>query len=160
MARGSIASLRIDLSKFLDDDATDELKEIAGMAAKEAALDVAERDLGSDRAFSGFKRRNARLDAGFDIEDGPRVVLNLRPKGLWMLANDGRRANTGKAKGGIIQPGPRAKSSVMRTPWGPRANVKSSKSRGLGTLADAENAVERETFKAVDAALLKRAGRF
>lgn len=91
------------------------------------------------------------LRAGYDMGDGPRITVNLSPKGLWMLANDGRRAKPGrvyprKGRGG-------AGASALRTPWGPRKSVRSSSSHGFGTLADAERAIERDAIKAVDVKL-------
>lgn len=160
MSRGTLASIRADLTKFVE-GLDDEIRHVAGQAAKEAALGAASRDLGADRTFSGFNRKNARLDAGYDLTDNG-VTLNLRPKGLWMLANDGRRAGTGKARGGTIQPRQRRRggSQALMTPWGPRANVRTSASRGMGTLADAEKAIETDTFKAVDKAVGERIRKF
>lgn len=154
----SLQLLRADLTKFVDDLSDDTLKHVAGKAAKEAAFDVAERDLGLDRAFSGFKRKNARLDGGYDVTDSG-VTLNLRPAGLWNLANDGRRAGTGKARGGVIY-AKRNRSGkggrAMTTPHGVKSAVQTSRSRGMSTLADAEKAVEQDTFKAVDRAIGER----
>lgn len=153
----SLADLRRSLTGLVDQNATDELKHVAGQAAKKAAIDVAERDLGADAAFSGWRRR-VPLKAGYDLEPGSRVTLNLSPKGLWMLANDGRRAGAGRVyprrgRGAGIP-------KVLNTPWGPRRSVRSSSTRGFGTLADAEKAIERDTFKAVDVALTQKVGRF
>lgn len=161
MASGTLAGLKADLSKFVD-GLNDEMRHVAGLAAKDAALDAAEKDLGADRAMSGFKRKSAQLRAGYDLTPTG-VTLNLTPKGLWMLANDGRRANSGKTRGGKVHPRKGrggAGGRALNTPWGPRANVKSSSSRGLGTLTDAEKAIESETFKAVDKAVTQRIARF
>lgn len=160
MPARALQNLRVDLTKFVE-GLDDELRHVAGAAAKEAAFGAAERDLGSDRTFSGFNRKNARLDAGYDLTDNG-VVLNLRPAGLWNLANYGRRAGTGKTKGGRVYPrkGRGGGSAVLNTPWGPRANVKASSSRGLGTLKDAETAIESDVFKAVDRATTERCREF
>jgi hypothetical protein len=159
LAAQALIGLRADLTKFVD-GLDDELRHVAGLAAKEAALDAAEKDLGADRTFSGFRRKSAQLRAGYDLTPAG-VTLNLTPKGLWNLANDGRRPGTGKAVGGKVFPRKgRGGSKALNTPWGPRANVKTSRSRALGTLADAEEDVERETFKAVDKAVAQRIVRF
>lgn len=118
-----------------------------GMAAKKASLAAAERDLGGDRAFSGFRRRNAKLGARYEPMTGSAVELQLYPKGLWVLANDGRRK---LPPGGRVYPrkgrgGTGAKA--LNTPWGPRRSVAASRSKGLGTLADAERDAEREALK-------------
>lgn len=147
----SLEGLRQSISGLVDHKALDEYKHAAGQAAKKAAIDAAELDLGSDAAFSGF-RRKVPLRAGYDLEPGPRLTLNLSPKGMWMLANDGRRAGAGRVY-------PR-KGKALKTPYGPRKSVKSSSSRGLGTLADAEKAIERDTFKAVDVRISQRIGEF
>lgn len=78
MSRRPLSSLQADLSKFVD-GLSDEMRHVAGKAAKDAALDTAERDLGADRAFSGFNRRSARLNSGYDLT--PTVVtLNHPPQ--------------------------------------------------------------------------------
>jgi hypothetical protein len=121
-----------------------------GLAAKKAALDAAEGDLGSDRVFSGFGRRNAKLGARYDITGVSAVNLELYPKGLWVLANDGRRK---LPPGGRVYPRKRRGGSgakALNTPYGPRRSVKASTSRGLGTLADAETNAQREAYKAAD----------
>jgi hypothetical protein len=149
-----LSGLRASISGLVDQKSVDAMKHVAGQAAKKAAIDVAQRDLGGDAAFSGFRRR-VPLKAGYDLEADSRVTLNLSPKGLWMLANDGRRR---PPPGGRVYP--RKGKGALSTPWGPRKSVRASRSRGLGTLADAEVAVERETFKAVDVELTQRIGRF
>ena len=117
-----------------------------GLAAKKAALEAAERDVGSDRVMSGFRRKNAKLNARYDITGSSAVNLELYPKGLWTLANDGRRR---LPAGGRVYPRKRG-AKALNTPWGPRASVKASRSRGLGTLADAEKDALREAYKAAD----------
>ena len=121
-----------------------------GMAAKKAALKAAERDVGSDRVMSGFRRKGAKLNARYDIAGSSAVNLELYPKGLWTLANDGRRR---MPAGGRVAPKVKRGgkgSKALNTPWGPRSSVKASRSKGLGTLADAETDALREAYKAAD----------
>lgn len=121
-----------------------------GLAAKKAALEAAERDVGSDRTMSGFRRKSAKLNARYDITGVSAVNLELYPKGLWMLANDGRRR---LPAGGRVVPKVRrggSGSKALNTPYGPRRSVKASRSKGLGTLADAETDAQREAYKAAD----------
>lgn len=134
------------LSKALSDD---EMMARVGMAAKKAALGAAERDVGSDRVMSGFRRKNAKLNARYDVTGRSAVELQLYPKGLWMLANDGRRR---LPAGGRVVPKTRrgGKAKALDTPWGPRTSVRGSRSKGLGTLADAETDAQRDAFKAAD----------
>jgi hypothetical protein len=118
-----------------------------GLAAKKASLDAAERDVGADRVMSGFRRKNAKLNARYDITGASAVKLELYPKGLWMLANDGRRRIP---PGGRVVPKVRrgGGSKSLNTPWGPRRSVRASRSKGLGTLADAETDAQREAYRA------------
>jgi hypothetical protein len=135
------------VQKALSDDA---MMNRVGLAAKKASLEAAERDVGSDRVMSGFRRKNAKLNARYDITGSSAVNLELYPKGLWMLANDGRRR---LPAGGRVYPRKRrggGGSQALNTPWGPRATVKASRSKGLGTLADAETDALREAYKAAD----------
>jgi hypothetical protein len=120
-----------------------------GLAAKKASLEAAERDVGSDRVMSGFRRKNAKLNARYDVVASSAVTLELYPKGLWMLANDGRRR---LPPGGRVVPKVRrgGGAKALNTPYGPRRSVKASRSKGLGTLADAENDAQREAYKAAD----------
>ena len=49
----TLADLQRSITALVDQKSVDEIKHVAGQAAKKAAIDVAERDLGSDAAFSG-----------------------------------------------------------------------------------------------------------
>lgn len=156
---GGLTDLRRDLVALVDQGAVDEFKHAAGQAAKKAASTAAERDLGGDAAFSGFRRR-VPLRAGYDMDPGTRLTVNLSPKGLWMLANDGRRRRPAsgrvyprKARGGLG-------SKALNTPWGPRRSVRASTTSGFGTLKDAEIAIERDAIKAVDVKITQKVGRF
>lgn len=142
-----IASLRKDLTALVDATAREKYSHAAGKAAKDAAGDVARRDLGGDMAMSGM-RRKVKLSSGYDLT-GTGLTLNLRPAGLWTLADRGRRR---------VKPVSPRKSGAqaLNTPWGPRASVKGSTSRGLHTIDDAEKQVEQDAFKAVDKAITTR----
>ena len=98
-----------------------------GAAGKESATKAAVRDLGGDRAMSGLRRKVA-LSSGYDLE-GDNVIVHLRPKGLWMLAN------TGRHKQGVIRP--RKGKKAVRTPMGLRRTSHYTPSRGLHTVDDA-----------------------
>lgn len=104
-----------------------------GQAGKESATKAARRDLGPDQAFRNM-RRKVKLASGYDL-DGDDVVLHLRPKGLWKLANDGRRRQ------GTIRP--RRGHKAVRTPQGIRSMSHYSPSRGLGTVDDAIDDMRR-----------------
>lgn len=145
----TLASLSGDISRLQKELSSDAMMTRVGLAAKKAALEAAERDVGSDRVMSGFRRSNAKLNARYDIVSNSAVKLELYPKGLWMLANDGRRR---LPPGGRIVPKARrnGRAKALNTPYGPRASVRASRSKGLGTLADAERDAEREGYKAAD----------
>lgn len=136
------------LSSVVDGSASARIAAKAGMAAKEAAIDAASRDLGGDRAFSGFRRR-VPLGAGFDDAGEGQVVVNFRPAGLWRLAESGRQRSgkiyprAGARKGGRV-----VKGRALRTPRGFRASSSYSRSRGLGTVDDAVAEARREVPKA------------
>jgi hypothetical protein len=143
----TLASFGNKIDRLQKDLAGDAIPKRMGMAAKKASLAAASRDLGSDLAFSGFRRRNAKLGARYEPMAGSAIELQLYPKGLWVLANDGRRK---LPPGGRVYPrkgrGGRG-SKALNTPWGARKSVAASRSRGLGTLADAERDAEREALK-------------
>lgn len=129
-----LTELAAELTTAFDVDAT--VQHAMGAAGKSSALDAATADLGGDRAFSGFGRI-VPLSAGYDLGDP--VVVNLRPEGLWILAEDGRRRR------GDIRPKARRRRG-NRKPRG-RAAVGSGgryvavgrfgPSRGLNTISDA-----------------------
>ena len=142
----TLSSLNADIARLQKELTGDAMMTRVGLAAKKAALEAAAADLGADRAMSGFRRRNASLNARYDVTSGSAINLELYPKGLWMLANDGRRR---LPAGGRIYPRKRG-AKALNTPWGPRASVAASRSKGLGTLADAERNAETEAYKAAD----------
>jgi hypothetical protein len=131
--RSELPALSRDLQRLLDD--LEPLQHAVGQFAKTEALDQAARDLGADRAFSGWRRKVA-LGAGYDL--GTPVVINLRPAGLWSLAETGRR-RTKKIK-------PR-NGRAVRTPKGLRKSSTSRPSRALRTISTVEqnigNGIER-----------------
>jgi hypothetical protein len=134
-----LADLRRDLGRLLDN--LEPLQHAVGGFAKEEALDAVRRDLGGDMAFSGW-RRKVKLGAGYDI--GKPVILNLRPAGMWFLAEDGRKRSK------KFGPKRRGGKKAVLTPRGPRANSTSTRSRGLNTLTDTQQAIERGIVKAAE----------
>lgn len=135
------------ISKLADPEAVKRVAMAAGFAAKDAAIEVAERDLGSDRSFSGLKRK-VPLGAGFDVVGWSQIRLNLRPAGLWKLAESGRR------KGVPIRPKSRraAKSpphaKAVLTPEGWRARSTTGAWGGKGTFTAAVRKARVEVPKA------------
>lgn len=115
---------------MLDD--LEPLQHAVGQFAKSAALDEVAADLGSDRMMSG---KRVRLGAGYDL--GSPVVLHLRPAGLWVLADGGRK------RSGTITPKRRGGNKAVRTPQGLRHHSSYGRSRGLNTLTDTEAAIDR-----------------
>lgn len=145
-----LGDLRRELSHLLDN--TEEVQHAVGLFGKETALDAVQRDLGGDRSFSGFGRK-VPLGAGYDL--GTPVMLNLRPAGLWFLAEDGRKRR------GVIRPKKRGGKKAVMTPKGPAASAPYGRSRGLNTLTDTEKAIdkgiERAAYEGVDS-MIKKAG--
>lgn len=142
---GELTRLGVALAAAVDVD--DEVAHAIGAAGKRSALDAAESDLGSDRKFSGLRGgRGAALSAGYDVGDP--VVVNLRPEGLWTLADRGRR------RSGDIRPKPGRRGGGNRRPRG-RAAVgrrggsrfvavgRYRPSRGLSTIDDAVDDMDR-----------------
>lgn len=132
--RSELPALSRDLQRLLDD--LEPLQHAVGQFAKAEALKAAGRDLGADRAFSGW-RRKVSLGAGYDL--GRPVVVNLRPAGLWTLAETGRR-RTRK-----ITP---RDGRALRTPKGLRRSSTSRPSRALRTVT----AVERNIRDGIERA--------
>lgn len=131
-----LTELGVELAAAVDVD--DESQHAMGAAGKSSALDAAERDLGADRRFSGLRGgRGAALSAGYDLGDP--VIVNLRPEGLWILADAGRR------RSGPIRP-KKARRRGTRKPRGRPAVGDGGRfvavgrytpSRGLNTIDDA-----------------------
>lgn len=157
MARRQLTELAVELRPLVEVD--DVVQHAMGAAGKSSALDAAATDLGPDRAMSRFRRKVA-LGAGYDVGDP--VVVNLRPEGLWILANDGRR------RSGEIRPR-RARRGGNRKPRG-RAAVggdgrfvavaRYRPSRGLRTIDDALELMDDRVPTAVGAAIDSKLRRF
>jgi hypothetical protein len=132
------------LDKLEDPQTLRRIANKAGEAGKKAALAEATSSLGGDRRFSGM-RRGAALNAGYDAVGASAVKLNLRPAGLWVLAEAGRRNSggifprRGSRKGGVVIYG-----RAVMTPRGPRARSSYGKSRGLKTFSHTVDRAKRE----------------
>ena len=136
------------LESTISDDARSRITMAAGIATRKAAVSAVEDKLGPDRAMSNFRSGRVKLGAGFDV-DGWTVKVNHRPKGVWLLADAGRKrsgiayprtgANRGR-KGKITTPG-----RAVLTPYGPRASHRFGPSRGTGVF---EMAAAREREEA------------
>jgi hypothetical protein len=141
-----LASLAVAIDQALSD--LEPVQFAMGMEAKDAAHDAIERSVGADRQLSGLGRR-ARLAAGFDL--GNPVMLNLRPKGLIMLADKGRTRTT------QILPRARRRRGGRRvavsTPQGPRASAMSRPSRGNPIIEPLLRDLETRVPKAAQAAI-------
>jgi len=136
-----LTSFATRIEQITSDAVLKRVADAGGMAAKKASLEAVSRDLGSDRSFSGLRRR-APLGVGFDHVGGSAVRMNYRPAGLWRLAEEGRRSQ------GTIVPRRRGGKRALLTPHGPRALSHYSSSRGLGTFSDAVDESRREAPKA------------
>ena len=131
----------VKVSDILSGAAVGRIVNKAGMAGKKAALHAAAQDLGPDRRMSGFRRRSAALNAGYDAGLNQRsVVINFRPAGLWTLASQGRRSS------GTIRP--KRKRAVTPAPGEARASSRYGRSRGLDTYQDAVKKAVDELTKA------------
>lgn len=137
-----LSALAGDLRTLLDQ--AEPLQHAVGQFGKETATDVVQRQLGADRSLSGMRRR-VRLSAGYDT--GSPVVLNLRPAGLWTLADKGRRRR------GKITPRRRGGFVAVMTPRGPRASSSSTPSRGLNVVRDTERDIDAGVERAAADAL-------
>lgn len=153
------------LEQVTDPDALRRIVTAGGRAGKEAAEDVARRDLGGDRAFSGL-RRKVPLNATARNEGDSLVRIGFSPAGLWMLAEKGRtksgqiwRRGQRTTKSGRVVSFRGKRSSAtsfaegehapaVLTPYGPRARSSYKRSRGLNTFTDAVKQAQREVPKA------------
>lgn len=145
---GDLGDLQRDLTRFAALLGSDDVQHAIGKAAKGAALKEAERGLGIDRSFSGFARK-APLGAGYDT--GMPVVLNLRPAGLWYLADEGRKRR------GRINPRRsrtrRGEHAAVMTPRGPRAFSTYGPSRGRSVLTKLMKRLEDDVPEAAERAI-------
>lgn len=140
----SFAGLSSDLAalgKLVSDSPT--LQHKIGGAAKTAALEVAAKDLGPDRSFSGFPRK-VPLNAGYDT--GTPVVLHLRPAGLWSLAQDGRKRSGAilPKKGRRNLARRRGKTTAVMTPRGPRYRSSFRPTKGHKTIDDLMKRLDKD----------------
>jgi hypothetical protein len=153
---GPITTVAAEILSAFTVDA--DVQHAMGAVGKTAALEQATRDLGADRAFSGFGRI-VPLSAGYELGDP--VVVNLRPEGLWILAESGRRRT------GQIRPKARRRRGNRR-PRG-RAAVGSGgrfvavgrygPSRGLNTISDTVALIDTRLPDAVATAVIGKLGR-
>ena len=133
-----LGDLAVELRKLGD---IEPIQHAVGLFGKDTALDAVAKDLGRDRQFSNWKRPVA-LGAGYDL--GNPVVLNLRPAGLWFLAEDGRKRR------GTIKPRRGSGKLAVMTPQGPRRRSTYSRSRGLSTITDTLTAIDRGIVRAAE----------
>lgn len=114
----------------------------AGMAAKNATLDVASDVAGSDRRLSGWGRRGGvRLGVGFDEAPG-QVTLALRPAGIWTVLEQGRRG------GKTVNPRSRGGARALATPYGPRRSVQLGRTAGKQAVTRSANDGSRAAGRA------------
>ena len=139
-----LGSLQKDLTAIFEQ--SEPLQHAIGQFGKEEAIDVIQRALGSDQAFSGLRRR-VKLGAGYDI--GKPVVLNLRPVGLWFLADEGRKRSK------KVYPRRRGGKQAVLTPDGPKAWFQSGRSRGHKVLVKTEKNIEAGIVDAAEKGLDK-----
>jgi hypothetical protein len=121
-------TVAVRLGSLLDN--AEPLQHAAGRVGKDAFELEASRSLGPDRSFSGLGRR-APLKSGYDL--GNPLILNLYPKGLVILADQGRRRSKKISRRG------RRDRRPYRIPGvGFRASFQSRPSRGArgGRLID------------------------
>ena len=140
------------LESTINDEARSRITMAAGIATRKAAVSAVEDKLGPDRAMSNFRSGRVKLGAGVDV-NGWTVTVNHRPKGVWLLADAGRKRSgvvyprSGPSrgrKGRITNP-----DRAVLTPYGPRASRRFGPSRGTGVF---EMAAARERAEAPKAA--------
>jgi hypothetical protein len=151
VASSELAAFGAKIEKITDPAGLRRIVEAGGRAGKEAALEAASRDLGGDRAFSGFRRKVA-LGAGYDRSGPTSVVINFRPAGLWMLATRGRTSS------GVIRPR-KGKQALVGREFGPVAASRYGRSRGLGTYDDAVKKSQTTVPKAAARQFFAEVGR-
>jgi hypothetical protein len=80
-----------------------------GVEARKIADHEAGRALGSDQRFSGW--RTGKVGAGFEFEGDNKIVLEARPNGPAVVAEDGRKRGARTAR--------RGRYRGRRVGWGP-----------------------------------------
>lgn len=140
-----------NLNRSVAPPAVRRISQAAGLRGKKAATTVTKRRLGSDMAMSNFMPRGRKVPArlGFDPRsDG--VDFNFRPKGVWVLANSGRK------RAGFIES---ESGRALTLPDGFRAYSAYYPSRGTGVLGRArgevEDTVPSAAFKALQQEIRK-----
>ena len=116
----------------------------AGMAAKRAALDVANDVTGGDGRLSGWGKRGVKLGVGFDQTGATEVTINLRPGGPWKVMEQGR--NGGK----LIKPKKRSGAKALATPFGPRRSVVQGAMAGKGAVSKSHEQGARDAVRAAE----------
>lgn len=103
----------------------------AGGAAKRVAVDLSSSVTGGDRRLSGWGRRGIRLGVGYEPAGPTAVEVSFRPYGVWKVMFTGRKASktirprSAQRRRRRSAAGPRA----LATPFGPRASVRSGRTR-------------------------------
>jgi len=135
------------VASLTDGDVLNRMADKGGTAGKKAGLERARRDLGADLAFSGW-RRKVKLGIGWDRSGVGRVVINYRPAGIWVIADEGRRGGKQIKPRRGREPSAPPHPKAVRTPQGFRARSTVGAWGGKGTLKDAIAAARREVPRA------------
>lgn len=172
---GEFIALGAKLDRLVSGESLRRVQTAAGMAAKDAANEVAGDALGSDRAMSNFRGGSVPLRSGFDI-DANLIRLNLRPGGMWRLAEAGRRSSgrifpmdrvqyttrSGNVRSRRVRAAGGASGRALRTPFGPRAASSYGPSAGLKvitrTAGRAADRAPRAAFRALQREIGKVVG--
>jgi hypothetical protein len=117
--------------------------------AKDDALKALRGDVGGDQKMSNWR---PKLNARYDVTGPGEANVKPTPSGPWKVLDEGAKPHTIKAKR-------RNRSSVLRTPYGPRRSVRHPGTRGKGTWDEASNRIARETPKRVHIEVRKALGR-
>ena len=157
----SYAKAMDQVEKDLNAEGRRKVTHAQGEKAQEIAAKFAMRDLGSDQAFSGW-RRNDRIKAATQLKDGRDGATLMTPTGtsagIWTTVTDGRNGDGGV---GLFQ-GPgvnlrtgrttRTKSGDIRIASRRQRKAKRPNGRtsGKGTADDARAAMQRELPKIAD----------
>ncbi len=161
----SVAAFTRDFDKMMSDLTGPEKRKITRAQAEEAqkiAAKAAARDLGGDRAFSGWNRTGPiPLDTQIrPARDGNTLLTPTKGSaGPWTVAEFGR--NQGNA-GGFAGPGigrsgitSRTKSGAVRKVRARRARRWNGTTQGKGTASEAIKVMDRVLPKIADEAVTK-----